>query len=80
MRKNPNMLCIRVVGCVLGLLPIGGCTMRGEYEGFRQGARNECHLKPSQTERAECLARTQKNFDEYSRERDTAQQGHSEKE
>lgn len=57
------------------LVSVAGCTTsRGLYETRQRDARNECFQIPSGIERDKCLERNSQSFDEYTREREKAQQ------
>lgn len=55
----------------LAALLLCACTTQAWYEGFRQGAENECRKQPPGAAE-DCLSRTNKqSYDEYARERST---------
>jgi len=57
------------VGGILALCVCSACTTRGAYEGVRQGQRNHCNELP-ETQRQQCLAKVQDDYDTYSRDRE----------
>lgn len=60
---------------VAELVSAAGCTTsRGIYETRQRDARNACFQIQSGIERDKCLDRNSQSFDDYTREREKAQQ------
>jgi hypothetical protein len=64
--RKAHRACVAIALC---LVSVSACTTRGTYEAIRQNERNECYRKPSDSERAACLERTQDDYDTYQRKR-----------
>lgn len=54
---------------LIAVLPATGCTTRAAYEAVRQNVRQTCVGEFSDAERAQCLARTQDDYDTYTEKR-----------
>lgn len=50
------------------VLLTAGCSNHGHYDGWQFANRNECYQMPL-SQRQECLARANKTFGEYERDR-----------
>lgn len=53
----------------VSVVTLGGCTSRAWYDGFKEGAKNNCRNQP-ESERERCLEKlNEKTYEEYEKER-----------
>lgn len=62
-------LVITVFLLTVFTVTLGGCTSRTWYDGFKEGAKNNCRNQP-ESERERCLEKlNEKTYEEYEKER-----------
>lgn len=62
-------LVITVFLLTVFTVTLGGCTSRAWYDGFKEGAKNNCRNQP-ESERERCLEKlNEKTYEEYEKER-----------
>lgn len=62
-------LVITVFLLTVFTVTLGGCTSSAWYDGFKEGAKNNCRNQP-ESERERCLEKlNEKTYEEYEKER-----------
>ena len=67
MKENRSIPII--VFTLIVIIPIVGCSKRAWYDGFKEGAKNNCRNQP-ESEMERCLENLNKRtYDEYEKDR-----------